>query len=176
MDNTITTGGPDPMTVVFGEANDEQSLLQCRKLAAAAFGAPLSEQDYLEREAYLDQQPLTRRGGWQTWCLRMSTTAEPPVGQVVAACTTIQRSLLVREGEEGKGVDGVVDEKKGYCIASVVAHPGFRGKGLASALLEHLGRWLDGPGGAAASMLYTSIGNVSKQGWTRTSSTHTHTH
>ncbi|KAK8115880.1 hypothetical protein PG984_012382 [Apiospora sp. TS-2023a] len=146
------------MTVVFGEAIDQHSHLQCCKLAAVAFGAPLSEQDYLEREAYLGQQPLTRNGGWRTWCLR-TTTAELLTGQVVAACTTIQRSLLVREC-------GAVDEKKGYCIASVVTHPGFRGRGLASALLERLGRWLDGPGKADASMLYTSIGNFyHDRGW-----------
>ncbi|KAK7991610.1 hypothetical protein PG988_000404 [Apiospora saccharicola] len=159
MTDTITIGGPNPMTVVFGEAIDQQSHLQCCKLAAAAFGAPLSEQDYLEREGFLGQQPLTRDGGWRTWCLR-TTTADPPTAQVVvAACTTIQRSLLVREC-------GAVDEKKGYCIASVVTHPDFRGRGLASALLEHLARWLDGPGEAAASMLYTSIGNFyHDRGW-----------
>lgn len=159
MTNTITIGGLNPLTVVFGEADDEQSHLECCKLAAAAFGAPLTEQVYLQREAYLGQQPLTRRGGWRTWCLR-TTTAEPQADQFfVSACTTIQRSLLVREG----GVSGgAVDEKKGYCIASVVTHPDFRGRGLASALLAHLGRWLDSPGEAAASMLYTSIGNVSR--------------
>ncbi|KAK7931322.1 hypothetical protein PG985_002034 [Apiospora marii] len=168
MAETSTIGGPHPLTVVFGEATDQQSHLQCCQLAAAAFGAPLSEQDYLKREAYLGQQPLTRHGGWRTWCIRL-TNAGPPVGQVVAACTTIQRSLLVW-GEGGEGGDGgVVGEKKGYCIASVVTHPDFRGRGLASALLERLGRWLDGPGGAAASMLYTSIENCSKfyhdRGW-----------
>ncbi|KAK8084282.1 hypothetical protein PG997_005553 [Apiospora hydei] len=115
----MTIGGPSPMTVIFSEASTQHHRLQCCKLAATAFGPPLSEQDYLEREAYLDQQPLTQHGGWRTWCLR--TTAEPP-GQVVSACKTIQRSLLVRES-------GTVSERKGYCIASVVTHPDFRGRG-----------------------------------------------
>ncbi|KAK8044542.1 hypothetical protein PG993_004566 [Apiospora rasikravindrae] len=156
MAGTTTIGGHSPITVIFSEANNQQHHLQCCKLAAAAFGAPLSEQDYLEREEYLDQQPLTQHGGWRTWCLR--TTTEPP-GQVVSACKTIQRSLLVSEA-------GTVGERKGYCIASVVTHPDFRGRGLASALLEHLARWLDGPGDAYASMLYTSIGNFYHgRGW-----------
>ncbi|KAK8068986.1 hypothetical protein PG994_005602 [Apiospora phragmitis] len=155
MANTITTDGPSPMTVVFSEATDEQHRLQCYKLAVAAFGAPLSEQDYVEREEYLDQQPLTRHGGWRTWCLRTTTTTEPPGQAVVSTCKTIQRSLIVRDA-------GAVSREKGYCIASMVTHPDFRGRGLASALLEHLGRWLDGPGEALASMLYTSIGNENK--------------
>ncbi|KAK7942636.1 uncharacterized protein PG986_011749 [Apiospora aurea] len=155
--DTTTVGGPSRLTVIFSEASTQHHRLQCRKLAAAAFGPPLSEQDYLEREAYLDQQPLTQHGGWRTWCPR--TTTEP-AGQVVSACKTIQRSLLVRES-------GTVSERKGYCIASVVTHPEFRGRELASALLQqHLGRWLDGPGDAFASMLYTSIGNFyHDRGW-----------
>ncbi|KAK6840486.1 hypothetical protein PG995_016240 [Apiospora arundinis] len=156
MTDNITVDGPSPMAVVFGEAKDQQSLLQCRKLTAAAFGAPFSEQDYLEREEYLDQQPLTRDGGWRTWCLR--TTTEP-LSQAVASCKTIRRDLLVREAN-------IVAEKKGYCIVNVVTHPDFRGRGLASELLQHLGRWLDGPGEATASMLYTSIGNFyHDRGW-----------
>ena len=54
-----------------------------------------------------------------------------------------------------------MSEGDGYCIASVITNPDYRKAGLASVLMGHVAEWMDGPGGGTASMLYTSIGDVS---------------
>ncbi|KAK6088010.1 hypothetical protein SCUP234_01076 [Seiridium cupressi] len=152
---TSTINGPDgSIDVEFGEATFEQRA-QCCKLAAIEFGAPLTTFDYLEREQYLGDLALTRNNGWRFWCLYLATNLEV----VLATCKTIRRDIIVRDA---KGVR----EERGYCIASVVTNPQFRGRGLASLLLEQIAAWIDGPGDAYASMLYTSIGDFyARRGW-----------
>ncbi|KAI0508457.1 hypothetical protein F5B22DRAFT_649950 [Xylaria bambusicola] len=135
------------LTVAFGEATPEQEL-SCRHLAAAEWSMPLNKEDYVEQGIYLSQKPLVKNKGWRLWCLYL---LDHP-GEVLATCKTIPRELLIRD------VSGL-SRAKAYCIASVVAHPQYRGLGLASRLLEYVKVWLDGPGDAAASMLYTSIGD-----------------
>lgn len=138
-----------PMAIVFGEATPEQQI-QCCKLVSAAFGSPLSEEDFLEREKHLGQQPLTRNHGWRCWCL--SPPNKP--NHVLATCKTIRRNLLVRDASGSR-------EQQGYCISSVVTDSRYRQLGLASFLLKRVAEWMDGPGDGIASMLYCSIGNVS---------------
>lgn len=142
------TGKHGSIDVVFGEATPEQQV-QCFKLAATAFGAPLSEEDYIQREEYLGQRPLTRNKGWRIWSL---SSAEDP-SQVLATCKTMHRDLLVRDAEGTR-------TRQAYCISSVVTSSQHRGLGLASQLLKHVAEWLDGPGDAVASMLYTIVGDV----------------
>ena len=48
--------------VSFTEATDDQRLA-CDKLAAAAFGEPLSEADFLEREEFMRRQALAQDDG-----------------------------------------------------------------------------------------------------------------
>lgn len=146
--STDLTGKKGTIAVVFGEANPEQRI-QCFKLAAAAFGLPLSEEDYIKREEYLGDRPLTRNKGWRIWCLSL---AEDP-NKVLATCKTMHRDLLVRDP------DGT-HKHQAYCISSVVTDTQYRGHGLASQLLKHVAEWLDGPGNAVASMLYTIVGDV----------------
>ena len=50
------------LQVSFGEATDDQRLA-CDKLAAAAFGEPLSEADFLEREEFMRRQALAQDDG-----------------------------------------------------------------------------------------------------------------
>jgi GNAT superfamily N-acetyltransferase len=146
---TTTLDGPDgPMTVVFGDATPEQ-WHQCCKLAATTFSSPLSQADYLEREEYLSQRPLARDKGQRIWCL--SRVDNP--AHVVTTCQTMHRNLLI-------GVENGSSEAQGYCITKVVTDARYRRHGLASLLLSHVAEWMDGPGRAAASMLYTGISNV----------------
>ncbi|KAI0450100.1 hypothetical protein F5B21DRAFT_492328 [Xylaria acuta] len=146
------------MTVLFGEATPEQ-LVPCRKLAGAEFSTPLAVEDYLEFENSMDVKPLVGGRGWRVWCL---SPAHHPT-EVLATCKTIPRELLVRD------VSGT-SRQKAYCIASVVTNPRYRGQGLASRLLEFVSQWLDGPGNAVASMLYTSIGDFyDRRGWKKLS-------
>lgn len=134
--------------VTMSEATPQQQQ-QCYKLAAAAFASPLSQEDYLKREQFLESRPLTRNNGCRLWCVYLADGVE----EVLATCKTIDRDLLIKTS------DGI-SEGGGYCIASVVTDPRYRNSGLASLLLRYVGDWMDGPGKAAASMLYTSIGNV----------------
>ena len=145
-----TLQGPDgPLTVLFGEADHSQRL-QCMKLAAKSFRNPLSTEDYLEREEHLSQRPLTQNGGLRYWCLYI----DKDPAQILATCKTIQRDIFVRDA-------GGSCQQQCYCIASVITDPQFRRYGLASLLLMRLAGWMDGRGNAFASMLYTSIGDVS---------------
>jgi GNAT superfamily N-acetyltransferase len=145
-----TLQGPDgPLTVIFEEADDHQRI-QCMKLGATSFREPLSAEDYVKREEYLAQRPLTRNGGLRYWCLRPGS--DP--AQILAKCQTIQRDIIVRDAKGCR-------QQQCYCIASVITDPQFRGYGLASLLLERVAKWMDGDGEATASMLYQSIGNVS---------------
>jgi predicted GNAT family acetyltransferase len=147
---TIPLPGKISMSgLIFCEAIDDQQLL-CDRLAAAAFGEPLSEADYLEREKLMSKQALAQGNGVRTWCLYRSD----PRFQVLASCKTIKRQLLVTN------IHGA-HTGNGYCIISVVTHPEHRGRGYASSLLRNVAEWLDGPGDALASMLYSNKEAVS---------------
>ncbi|KAI1109211.1 hypothetical protein F5Y14DRAFT_41482 [Nemania sp. NC0429] len=152
---TFALHNPDRViAITFGEATPEQ-LVSCRKLAGAEFGTPLAEEDYIEQEQYLGQKPLVKDGGWRVWCLSPTNDRS----EVLATCKTIPRELLVSR-VSGTG------SHKAYCIASVVTNPRYRGHGLASRLLELVAEWLDGPGDAVASILYSSIGDFyHRRGW-----------
>jgi GNAT superfamily N-acetyltransferase len=155
MDSTQTTDADQPVYrnlppgVSFGEATDDQ-LAKCEALAAAAFGQPLSEAEYVEREEFMGKQELARNAGVRTWCLYHRDGTR----EVLATCKSVIRELLVKD------VHGS-HRGPGYCIASVVTHPDHRGQGLAPVLLQNVARWLDGPGQAPASMLYSNKDQVS---------------
>ncbi|KAI0377992.1 hypothetical protein F5Y04DRAFT_165483 [Hypomontagnella monticulosa] len=148
----------DGLSVVFSEAITPEEKVQCSKLASTAFGKSLSKAEYLEREEFLGNLPLAQRGGWRFWSL---TRADDPE-QVVAMCKTMHRDLLVRDGAN----NGRSRQEQGFCVVSVITDASYRGRGLASILLKSVAQWMDGPGGAIASMLYSDVGEfyVSK-GW-----------
>ncbi|OJD26927.1 hypothetical protein ACJ73_01689 [Blastomyces percursus] len=80
-------------------------------------------------------------------------------GRVVATCKTLNRDLLVRTAAE-------TQEGQGYCIGAVATDKRYRRLGLAKFLLRAVARWMDGPGRAEASMLYSSIGKYYvNKGW-----------
>ena len=142
--STSINGPIGSILVRFGEANQDQRS-PCHRLGAFAFGHPLSDADFIEREDFMSDLALAREAGWRVWCVYAAN--EPNL--VLATCKTIRRDLLVKHTER-------VHEKVGYCIASVVTHSDYRGLGLASFLLGGVAQWLDGPGGAAVSMLYSN--------------------
>ncbi|KAI1801847.1 hypothetical protein F4811DRAFT_573667 [Daldinia bambusicola] len=149
------------LKVVFSEATAQQDRIRCAKLASTAFGKSLSPEGYLEREAYLAEQPLARGTGWRWWYL---TLADDPK-QVVAMCKTMHRDLLVRDSSAAGG-DAVVRQEQGYCVCSVVTASSYRGRGLASVMLKVVAEWLDGPGNATASILYSDVGDFYvNKGW-----------
>ncbi|KAI1300891.1 hypothetical protein F5Y03DRAFT_221332 [Xylaria venustula] len=151
----FTLRNPDRvLNITFGEATPEQ-LLQCRYIAAAEFGQPLTKEDYVKLEELLAQKPLATDKGLRVWCL--SLTHDP--AQVLTTCKTLPREYLIHD------MSGV-SRQKAYCIAAVATDPRYRGQGLASRLLEFVAAWLDAPGNAVASFLYTSIGDFyNRRGW-----------
>lgn len=146
--------------VLFGEATAEQ-LLECYILAGRAWGSYLDEDEIIRREQHLRTQALAREGGCRTWCLYRRDDHT----QVLSTCSVIRRDLLLNDTED-------VNEAKGYCINSVVTALLYRGHGLASYLLQNVAQWLDGPGEAAISLLYSGIPDFYENlGWTALSNT-----
>lgn len=147
---TATVKGPNgPLNVVLGEAAPEQILPWCG-IVTAAFAPSFPGSAFLTQEEYLAQHPLTLNQGTRFWCVYL---ADDPT-TLLAVTKTVRRQFLVRDSES-------VREETGYCIGYVGTHPDYRRLGLASLLIKHVAEWLDGPADAAASMLYTSVGDVS---------------
>ncbi|EER40238.1 conserved hypothetical protein [Histoplasma capsulatum H143] len=156
--SATTIDGPEGSQVlVFSEATTQEQQVKCFKVVGSSFGWPLPEADYIEREKYLTGLPLTRTGGagvrW--WCLRTEDW-----GHVVATCKILNRDLLTRTA------DGVTRDRQGYCIGAVATDKRYRRLGLAEFLLRAVAQWMDGPGEADTSMLYSSIGKYyTNKGW-----------
>ncbi|KAI1382450.1 hypothetical protein F4677DRAFT_452146 [Hypoxylon crocopeplum] len=147
----------DTLTVIFSEATaSPEARIRCSKLASTAFGKSLSLAGYLEREEYLGSLPLARGTGWRFWSLVRADDPE----QILAMCKTLHRDLLVRDSQPG------MRREQGYCICSVITDAPYRGRGLASVMLKHVAEWLDGPGNATASILYSEVGDFYvSRGW-----------
>lgn len=146
---STTIKGPNgPLNVVFGEATPEQRLPWCG-VVTAAFAPSFPASAFMQHEEHLSQHPLTVNQGTRFWCISL---ADDP-GSVLAVCKAVRRRFLVRASDS-------VREEDGYCIGYVGTHPDYRRLGLAKLLMRHVAEWLDGPADAAASMLYTSVGDV----------------
>ncbi|KAH7402347.1 hypothetical protein DE146DRAFT_631578 [Phaeosphaeria sp. MPI-PUGE-AT-0046c] len=144
----------DPNDLLFQEVTADQQI-KCDALAASAFGGPLSPVEFLEREKSMRKQPLAANQGVRTWCLCKRTENR----EILATCKTIQRELLETDGNGSR-------RRNGYCIAAVVTYPDFRGQGYGKMMLRSLSQWLDGPGDAFASMLYSNKEEFYKRcGW-----------
>ncbi|KAI0833957.1 hypothetical protein F5Y06DRAFT_290161 [Hypoxylon sp. FL0890] len=128
--------------VVFFEATTPEDRMRGSRLSKPLFGKSLSEESYLEREDYLANLPLP-------------ALADNPE-HVLAMCKTLHRDLLIRDGAG-------LREEQGFCVRSVITDSRYRGRGLATALMRNLAEWLDGPGGAAASIMFSEF--YARTGW-----------
>lgn len=133
------------ISVLFGEATAQQRL-SCYVIAASAWGSYLDEDEVVAREEHLNEQPLALNGGSRTWCLYQ----EDDRHEILSTCKTIDGPFILN----GSGRN---QELLGYCITSVYTALLYRGHGLASHMLHNIARWLDGPGQAAVSVLYSGI-------------------
>ncbi|KAI1409046.1 hypothetical protein F5Y13DRAFT_171055 [Hypoxylon sp. FL1857] len=78
---------------------------------------------------------------------------------VLAMCKTLHRDLLIRDGAG-------LRQEQGYCICSVITDSCYRNRGLATVLMKNIAEWVDGPGGATASTLYSEVGDFYvRRGW-----------
>lgn len=147
---SATIKGPKgPLDIVFGEGIPDQRV-PCCEIVAAAFAPQVPVSVFVEHGEVLLQHPLARNKGIRYWCISL---ADDP-RSVMAMCGTIRRPLLVRDSRSTRQEDG-------YCVFMVATHAQYRRLGLANMLMKQIAEWLDGPAGAAASMLYTSVGDVS---------------
>ncbi|KAL7781084.1 hypothetical protein V8C43DRAFT_299060 [Trichoderma afarasin] len=143
-----------PLNVVFGEGTPEQHLACC-EVIVASYAPSFPASAIAEQEAYLSQHPLTINQNTRFWCISLDDDTK----SVIALCKTIRRRFLVKDNESMR-------EESGHCISTVATHPQYRRLGLATLLIEQVAKWLDGPGDAAASMLYTSVGDFYvRSGW-----------
>jgi GNAT superfamily N-acetyltransferase len=142
---TITLQCGTVVTVLFGEATAQQQQ-ECDKLAASAWGSYLDEDEILAREAHLRSQNLACDDGGRTWCLYRKDYQD----QILSTCKTLRREFFLRDAES-------VHEMRGYCITSVITAQTYRGLGLASYMLGNVAEWLDGPGNASVSRLYSGM-------------------
>lgn len=146
-----TISGPNgPLNIVFGEGTPDQQLSLC-EVASAAFAPQVPASVFVEHGKALSQHPLVSNNGVRYWCI--SLVDDPQT--VLTMCGTLRRPLLVRDSESTR-------EENGYCVFMVATHTQYRRLGLAKKLMNRVAEWLDGPGGAAISMLYTSVGDVSR--------------
>lgn len=149
---TTVKGPSGLLNIVFGEAAPEQRLPWCG-VVTAAFAPSFPASAFMEHEEYLSRHPLTVNQGTRFWCISLANDS----GSILAVCKTIRRRFLVRDIES-------IREENGYCIGYVATHPDYRRLGLATLLMQQIAGWLDGPADAAASMLYTSVGDVCDNG------------
>ncbi|KAK4062803.1 uncharacterized protein Triagg1_9673 [Trichoderma aggressivum f. europaeum] len=146
--STTVQGPSGPLKIVFGEETPEQRLACC-EVIVASYAPSFPASAIVELEEYLSQHPLTLNQGTRFWCISL----DDDTGSVLALCKTIRRRFLVKDSESMR-------EESGYCISTVATHPQYRRLGLATLLIQQVAKWLDGPADAAASMLYTSVGDV----------------
>ncbi|KKP06712.1 hypothetical protein THAR02_01201 [Trichoderma harzianum] len=152
--STTVQGPSGPLNVVFGEGTPEQHLACC-EVIVASYAPSFPASAIAKQEEHLSQHPLTVNQGTRFWCISL----DDDTGSVLALCKTIRRRFLVKDSESMR-------EESGYCISTVATHPQYRRLGLATLLIEQVAKWLDGPADAAASMLYTSVGDFYvRSGW-----------
>jgi GNAT superfamily N-acetyltransferase len=137
-----------PETLSFDQATNEQLDLVWR-LNSQAWAASLSIEDYIKRERVLCEQSLNANGAWRTWIL----TKKDVPDEIIASCETFEKPILISTKEGAS-------RARGYGIASVYTNPNYRGKGMASVLMNCLKTWIDGEGEGAVSVLYSDIGKV----------------
>jgi GNAT superfamily N-acetyltransferase len=180
----VETTTPPPITVsqLPPESSPSISLVpatlleryQCWHINSHSWRGPLSVAQYLSREAFLESQPLTRKGNITYWIL---TDTSLPVGKdgarpILASCETLKK-----EGYLAKG--GHVEKVVTHGIGSVFCREEYRGRGYASRMMAGLGKKLETwqqPEGSRASfsMLWSDIGRTfyAARGWKAMSSTH----
>ncbi|KAM7189303.1 hypothetical protein V8F20_010211 [Naviculisporaceae sp. PSN 640] len=142
-----------PSDVVFGEATDYQRILAW-KLNGADWAAPLTPDEYVERESLLSQTELSTNGGTKYYVLARKD--EPD--QIVSACELTYKKLLVADKAGTRVIDA-------YAISSVFTDPVYRGNGMAEHLLGEMQKVVDETTECGA--LYSDIGRLyyTKLGW-----------
>lgn len=112
-----------------------EEYLQTIRLNSVAWKGPITEDQYLEREARLSNQNLTKNGALTSWILVDSR--QPPNSRLIlSSCETYRKPAFL-------AYQGKVEEIICHGVGSVFARPEFRGRGYAGRMLKELAKKLD---------------------------------
>ena len=140
-----------------------------------SWGAALSLQSYLDREASQVDIPLARDGGLSRWILT-TDAAGSPERPVLSSCETLRKRAVVRDGVGvGGGGGQQVRDAAAHGVGSVFTDAEHRRKGYAGLMMGKLGEALGkGSEEPLFSVLYSDVGKVfyAKQGWVPFESAH----
>jgi GNAT superfamily N-acetyltransferase len=182
---TATPPALDPSSLPSGASEElvlvratELERAQCWHLNLHAWRGPLSPAQYLQREVYLEHQPLVSDGKITFWFLTPKNyhqTDASSARPILASCETLLKQAYVAQ-------DGHLTPVLAHGIGSVFCRPEYRGKGYASRMISELGTQLgklawQQPKDTSRgyfSVLYSDIGQqfYAKHGWKPMSSTH----
>lgn len=137
--------------VVFTRADDDIRKLTWR-LNSEVFATPLEMDAYVEREAHLSQQALTKDGR----CTYFVLAHKHDGTHIVASCESIKKTVFIAGRNTGVN-DGFV-EATGYAIASIYTNPKYRRLGMAAFMLRRLQKQMDEE--SECSALYSDIGKM----------------
>ncbi|QSZ34613.1 hypothetical protein DSL72_006207 [Monilinia vaccinii-corymbosi] len=139
------------------------------------WGKALSKSDYLHREQYLANVPLTSEGGITYWCL-VDKNAPANAREIYASCESLRKRAFISK-------QGKVEEVMIHSVGSVFCPPQNRGRRYASRMMTELGKTLQtwqldekipGRSQIPASILFSDIGKkyYAEHGWLPFPSSH----
>ncbi|KAK4155313.1 lysine acetyltransferase [Chaetomidium leptoderma] len=141
--------------MVFGEATSEQRQLAW-ELCGRSWAAPMSLDDYVEREQHLAEHDVNRDGRCRYWVLYLKGYPR----QVIASCETTRKPVLVSDGNGQPAREG-----HGYAVTNVYTNPPYRRQGMAAFLLRRVQERMDAD--SDCSVMYSDSGRnyYASLGW-----------
>ncbi|KAL2147077.1 hypothetical protein VTI28DRAFT_959 [Corynascus sepedonium] len=141
--------------IEFAEATPEQRRLSW-ELCGQNWAAPMSIDDYVEREQHMAEHELTRDGGCRYWVLYLKGYPR----QVIASCETVRKLMFIADCP-GRSVR----EAHGYVVTNVYTNPSYRRQGMAAFLLRRVQEQIDT--NSDCSVLYSDSGRsyYASLGW-----------
>ncbi|KAK7417351.1 hypothetical protein QQX98_004628 [Neonectria punicea] len=143
-----------PSIVLTNPTESEQRIIW--KATHPHWGAALTIDDYVDREVYLLDSPLSRNGGLTSWMLTDGSL--PPNGRPILSTFESYKKRAIVAGK-----DDVVKEVTAHGVASVFTFTQCRGKGYARKMMVLFAQELRAAqnkkdGDAAFSVLWSDIG------------------
>ncbi|KAL2158391.1 hypothetical protein VTH06DRAFT_4439 [Thermothelomyces fergusii] len=147
--------GLAPSDIEFAEATPEQRQISW-ELCSRKWAAPMSVDDYVERQKHMAEHELNRDGGCRYWVLYLKGYPR----QVIATCETLRKLMFIADCAEGR-----VRESHGYVVSNVYTNPTYRRQGMAGFLLRRVQERMDAE--SDCSVLYSDSGRTyyASLGW-----------
>ncbi|KAH6895733.1 hypothetical protein B0T10DRAFT_224912 [Thelonectria olida] len=159
----MTVDNPSP-SFMLAHPNDSERR-RIWQASHSTWGGALTEAEYLHREEYLLDSPLSRNGGLQSWMLT-DGNLDPDNRPILSSFESYKKRAVVA------GKDGIVKEVTSYGVASVFTFNECRGKGYARTMMSLFAQQLrakqqENDGDAVFSVLWSDVGKTfySNIGW-----------